>query len=123
MTLSKTATRPLPNEGSGQAAAEIREAGPAEAPRARPRSKSWSGRHPINIRVTIPLFGFGTYYLTLLAGKERRGGERLKQEREKHPLLTHANMIFLFIVGFMVGGAAWILLRALALWILGSNDA
>ena len=73
--------------------------------------------------MTIPLFAFGTYYVTFLAGRERRGGERLKLERVKHPLLTNANLMFLFLVGFLVGGAGWIVLRALAIWILGSNDA
>ena len=112
--MSKTATQPAPDDG----AAEVMEAGrPAPS-----RAKSWSGPHAINIRVTIPLFAVGSYYVTFLAGRERRGSERLKEERVKHPLLTSANLIFLFIVGFIVGGAGWIVLHALALWILGLND-
>ncbi len=90
--------------------------GPSPAP-------SWGNKHPVNIRVSIPLLAFGRFYMTILAGRERRSGERRRLEREKHPLLTSANMIFLFIVGFIGGSACWIILQALVAWVLGLNDA
>ena len=61
---------------------------------------------PIDIRMTVPLF-WRRYFITILAGPERRSAERLKQERAKHPLLTVANvcsiafLLFLFIPTFI----------------------
>ena len=78
--------------------------------------RNWGGPHAINIRLTIPLFT-RRYYLTVIAGKEQRSTERLAEEREKHPLATTANMIFLFTVGFILGGSCWIGLQAVAMWI------
>ncbi len=79
----------------------------------------WSGRdHSVNIRVSLPLF-FERYYLTVVAGKELRSAERRKEESQKHPLWTAANTIVLFTAGFIVGGAAWIGLKNLTIWIFG----
>ena len=65
-------------------------------------SKAWSSDHPINVRVSIPLL-FGRYYLTIVGGKERRSPTRLKEERRKHPLATTGNLIFLSLVGLIIG--------------------
>ena len=81
-----------------------------------PRAERWGNHHPVNIRLSIPLFA-RRYYLTVIAGKEKRSAERLKEERQKHPLTTTANMIFLFTVGFILGGSCWIGLQTLAMWI------
>ncbi len=79
----------------------------------------WSGRdHAVNIRVSLPLF-FGRYYVTILAGKERRGAKRREEESQKHPLWTAANTIVLFAAGFIVGGSAWIGLQKMTIWIFG----
>ncbi len=79
----------------------------------------WSGRdHPLNIRVSLPLL-FGRYYVVVLAGKERRGAERRKEERQKHPLWTAANTIFLFAAGFIMGVLAF--LPLLIIWIFGRD--
>lgn len=51
------------------------------------------GQHPINIRITIPMF-FGRFYMVLIAGRERRNSERRKLERLQHPLFTPANTAF-----------------------------
>ncbi len=81
-----------------------------------PRAERWGNHHPVNIRLSIPLFT-RRYYVTVVAGKEQRSTERLAEEREKHPLATTANMIFLFTIGFILGGACWIGLQAVATWL------
>lgn len=54
---------------------------------------------PINIRVSIPFLG-KRFYFALMAGKERRGHERLAVERRRNPFFTKVNVFFL------VAGAA-----------------
>ncbi len=70
---------------------------PEIAQRSAPGGESW-GRHPVNLRLSIPL-PFGRYYVALVAGKERRSGERLASERRKHPLLTFGNLAVFFCLG------------------------
>jgi len=48
--------------------------------------QNWSGPHPVDIRLTIPLLS-GRYYFTILAGHERRSADRLRADRRLHPLL------------------------------------
>ncbi len=60
-------------------------------------ARDWS-RHPLNLRVSLPL-PFGRWYMTLVAGKEKRCKGRLIEEREKHPLETIPNILFLLSVG------------------------
>ena len=81
-----------------------------------PRAGRWGNHHPVNIRLSIPLFT-RRYYVTVVAGKEQCSTERLAEEREKHPLATTANMIFLFTIGFILGGSCWIGLQAVATWL------
>ena len=67
----------------------------------RARSKTYArdwGRHPLNLRVSLPVL-FGSWYVTLVAGKEKRCKERLIQERKNHPLETIPNLLFLLSVG------------------------
>jgi hypothetical protein len=71
-------------------------------------------RHPVNIRVTIP-FLFRSYYLTIVAGPERRSLERRIIERRKHPLFVLGNVVFLIVFGSVVGLAIMVLLQWLAL--------
>ena len=77
-----------------------------------PISRRWSGPHAVNIRLTIHLLT-QSYYLTILAGPERRSSQRLHREREKHPLATKANVAALFAMGVVLGGACWIGLETL----------
>jgi hypothetical protein len=91
---------------------EARESGALEAPRA----ERWGNHHPVNIRLSIPFFT-RRYYLMVIGGTEQRSTERLAEDREKHPLTTTANMIFLFTVGFILGGSCWIGLQAMATWL------
>jgi len=67
--------------------------------------------HPVDIRVSVPL-PFGRYYLTLVAGPERRAAPRREDDRQRHPLSTLGNFLFFFasalainatvLVGFLV---------------------
>ena len=82
-----------------------------------PSATPWGNDHPVNIRLSIPLPA-GRWYVTVLLGRERRGAERRKEERQKHPLVTSANMVFLFIVGVVIGGGCWMAVQSLLLWIL-----
>ncbi|MEE8144410.1 MAG: hypothetical protein V3T57_03280 [Kiloniellales bacterium] len=91
---------------------EVTESGALEAPRA----ERWGNHHPVNIRLSIPFFT-RRYYLMVIGGTEQRSTERLAEDREKHPLTTTANMIFLFTVGFILGGSCWIGLQAMATWL------
>jgi hypothetical protein len=65
----------------------------------------WSGNHSVDLRITIPL-PFGRYYVTVVAGKERRSSARLQRERKKHPLATAGNIAALFLLGCVSGLAA-----------------
>ena len=56
-------------------------------------SATKSRRLPIDIRITVPFF-WRRYFITVLAGPERRSAERLKRERAKHAIFTFANVCF-----------------------------
>ncbi len=67
-------------------------------------SQEWSG-HPVNIRLTIPL-PFRSFYVTIVAGPERRSQERRASERKKHPLITAGNVLVYMMIGGVCGLAA-----------------
>ncbi|MEM8951066.1 MAG: hypothetical protein AAGA21_20060 [Pseudomonadota bacterium] len=76
--------------------------------------REWSSDHSLNIRVSIPL-GIGRYYVTLVAGKERRARARLSLDRRQNPLDTPANVAFLaFIVTIATAGGITLLYLILA---------
>ncbi|MGI9434121.1 MAG: hypothetical protein ACR2Q4_04710 [Geminicoccaceae bacterium] len=60
--------------------------------------QEWTADHPLNVRISIPLF-FGQYYVTVVAGKERRTRARLACDRRQHPLETPRNFAFIFLIG------------------------
>jgi hypothetical protein len=73
----------------------------AETPeKSRVHPREWRGDHRINLRATLPL-PFGSWYVTLVAGPERRRKERRKDERKKHPLDTLPNALFLLSIGIV----------------------
>jgi len=85
-----------------------------------PGGEPWGNDHPVNIRLSIPL-PFGRYYVTLVAGKERRSGERLASERNKHPLMKLGNLVVMAACGTLCGlvalsmfqlATAYVLLRS-----------
>lgn len=49
-------------------------------------------RHPVNIRLSLPL-GITRVYLVLLAGTEGRSVGRRRQEAAQHPLWTPVNLL------------------------------
>lgn len=56
--------------------------------------REWTSDHSLNIRMSIPI-GIGRYYITLVAGKERRARARLALDRRQNPLDTPTNVIFI----------------------------
>ena len=68
-----------------------------DAPKSTVGKSDW-GEHPLNIRISLPLL-FGRWYVTLIAGRERRSKDRLSAERKKHSLETAPNLVFLFSLG------------------------
>ena len=90
------------------------------SPRQAPGGEPWGDDHPVNIRLSIPLL-FGRYYVTVVAGKERRSGERLASERHKHPLMKLGNLVVMAACGTICGlvalsmfqlATAYVLLRS-----------
>lgn len=76
--------------------------------------REWSTEHPLNIRMSIPL-GIGRYYITLVAGKERRARARLAVDRRENPLDTTGNVVFLaFITTIATAGSLTLLYFLLA---------
>ena len=89
---------------------------PGIAQRSAPGGESWD-RHPVNLRFSIPL-PFGRYYVTLVAGKEQRGAERLASERRKHPLLSFGNVAVFFGLGCVCGLALLALFQLASAYLL-----
>ncbi len=82
-----------------------------------PGGEPWGNGHPVNIRLSIPLL-FGRYYLTIVAGKERRSGERLASERKKHPLMKLGNLVVMAACGTICGLAALSMLQLATAYVL-----
>ncbi len=82
-----------------------------------PGGEPWGNDHPVNIRLSIPLL-FGRYYVTIVAGKERRSGERLASERKKHPLMKLSNLIVMAACGTICGLALLALFQFASAYLL-----
>jgi hypothetical protein len=52
------------------------------------------GHYPVNLRVTIPFYP-QPLFVTLIIGREKRNPDRLREERERHPLQTWGNLVAL----------------------------
>lgn len=63
-------------------------------------SGAWSG-HPINLRLSVP-FLHTRFYLTIVAGRERRPEDRRQQERSAHPVVTFGNALFAIGVSTLI---------------------
>ena len=74
------------------------------------RPEAWSARHTIDLRLSIP-FGFGRYYITIVAGPERRSLARRTAERRLHPLATFGNIALCAGCGILVGLAGLALIQ------------
>ncbi|MEM7043068.1 MAG: hypothetical protein AAF543_09685 [Pseudomonadota bacterium] len=90
---------------SGGSAGDAVDAEPSMDRRHHYAGREWTSEHSLNIRVSIPL-GVGRYYVTLVAGKERRARARLALDRRQNPLDTPGNVVFLAFVSTIatVGG-------------------
>ena len=108
---------PMPADHAGDGAIE------AAPRRANPGERPWSRRHPVNVRLTVPLPFLGRCYLTVVAGRERRSPERLAVERRKHPLRTAGNVIFAFAVGSVIGLALLTAVQLAIVAFVGGGDS
>ncbi len=71
--------------------------------------RSKFGKHPIDIRWTIP-FLHKPFYLVLLAGPERRSAARRLAERSRFPFAKAGNLVFLAglsATATIIGGIAF----------------
>ena len=76
--------------------------------RAAANRNPWN-QHPVDLRVSLPL-PFGRWYITLVAGPEKRSLARIRQERRKHPLATPRNLALLgATLGLMALGVVQLL--------------
>lgn len=50
-------------------------------------------RPPVNIRMSLPLFG-RRFFMTVVAGEEMRSTARRRHDRNRYPLRTLANIFF-----------------------------
>lgn len=87
------------------------------AERQSPGDRPWTKEHFINIRLSIPLI-FTSFYLTIVAGTERRSPERLKHERGKHPLSTLGNFLCFGYTGVVLALALGALVIAAVILLL-----
>lgn len=74
-----------------------------EAIREAVRNGPWEN-HPIDLRFSVPT-PFGRFFMTVVAGRERRSAARRAIERERHPLLGRGNLL---LVALAMGIFAWI---------------
>ena len=87
-----------------------------------PGGEPWGNDHPVNIRLSIPL-PVGGYYVTIVAGKERRSGERLASERKKHPLMKLGNIVVMAACGTICGLVAFSMFQLAAAYVLLRSGA
>lgn len=69
-------------------------------------------RPPVNIRISARL-PFRRYFLTILAGPERRNAERVREERRQHPRQTKRNFLFVVLAALAFYASAVLALRFL----------
>ena len=62
-----------------------------------PGGERWGNDHPVDIRLSIP-FLFARCYVTIVAGKERRGRERRANEYKERSLLKVGNIVVIVAV-------------------------
>jgi hypothetical protein len=87
-----------------------------------PSAVPWESDHPINLRLSIPLL-FKRYYVTIIAGEEHRGSDRLAAERQKHPLVTRGNLFFFALVGTLIGLAGLALIQFATMYLFEQAGA
>ncbi len=82
-----------------------------------PGGEPWGNDHPVNIRLSLPLL-FTRYYVTIVAGMERRSGERVASEHKKHPLMKLGNLVVMAACGTICGLALLALFQFASAYLL-----
>ena len=67
--------------------------------------KTAAGSRPADLRLH-----FGSFFVRIIAGKERRSPQRLKKERKENPAFTLRNLPLILAVWLLSGGALIFLL-------------
>ena len=65
--------------------------------------RSWTPDHDVDIRVSFPL---ARYFVTIVAGHERRDDTRLDEQRRSYPLRRIGNFLFITITATVFYTAA-----------------
>ncbi len=76
------------------------------AHQARPATRGWTGNHKIDLRVSIPL-PTGRWYVTVVAGPERRSADRLRSEGQTHWL--RQAVIYIMLMALLLWLAACVI--------------
>ena len=58
-------------------------------------SRSWN-RHPLDIRLSVPVPG-RRFYLVIVGGPERREASRIREQNREYPLLTVTNTLVIAV--------------------------
>jgi hypothetical protein len=64
-------------------------------------SNTWTRRHPLDLRITLPIPGL-RFYMVLLGGEEKRSKQRLQYAKALFPLWTPSNIIFLIVFSMIL---------------------
>ena len=65
--------------------------------------RSWAPNHTVDIRVSFPL---ARYFVTIVAGHERRDDTRLNEQRRSYPLRRIGNLLFIAVTATVFYAAA-----------------
>ena len=65
----------------------------------------WRRNHAVNIRLSIPLV-FTRFFVTIVAGNERREPDRRAEEKSSHPLRTFGNFLFMGAIALLIYAVA-----------------
>lgn len=55
------------------------------------REDAAPAQYPVNLRFTLPFYP-NAFFVTLIIGREKRGPERLREERARHQIQTWGNL-------------------------------
>ena len=69
------------------------------------RANTAPGHYPVNLRLTVPFLP-RSFFITFIVGSERRGPQRLREERARHPVNTWGNVTTLVTLWVMFNVAA-----------------
>jgi hypothetical protein len=72
------------------------------------RANTVPSRYPVNLRFSVPFLP-RAFFITFIAGVERRAAVRLRQERARHPVNTWGNLTILV--------TSWVVLNVAALFV------